>query len=181
MATLTEEVCLRTQRLDIRRFVPSDISETYLGWLNDPQVTRYSNQRFRQHTFESAKGYLESFANSSNLFFVIVNRVSAKPIGTATVYRSTNHGTADIGLMIGDSSNWGRGFGLEAWQGILDWLLASPNIRKVTGGTASVNFGMIKIMERSGMHLEATRQQQEVIDGELVDIVYYARFAVQPE
>ena len=36
---------------------------------------------------------------------------------------------------------------------------------------------MVKIMEQSGMQLEAVRHQQELIDGQPVDLLYYARFA----
>ena len=36
---------------------------------------------------------------------------------------------------------------------------------------------MVKIMEESGMKLEAVRHQQELIENEPVDLLYYARFA----
>jgi RimJ/RimL family protein N-acetyltransferase len=44
---------LITRRLRLRPFQAADINDTYLGWLNDPEVTRFSNQRFHQHTAES--------------------------------------------------------------------------------------------------------------------------------
>ena len=94
-----------------------------------------------------------------------------------TVYQSLEHGTADIGLMIGNRNYWGQGLGQEAWCAVLNTLLQESDIRKVTGGTARPNSGMVKIMERSGMLLEAVRQQQELINGQAVDLLYYARFA----
>lgn len=98
-------------------------------------------------------------------------------VGTLTAYRNLNHGTADIGIMVGDKSCWGNGYGLEAFSAVMDLLLAIPEVRKITAGTVALNVGMVKIMERSGMHLEATRVAQEVVEGEPVDIVYYARFS----
>ena len=100
-----------------------------------------------------------------------------RPVGTATVYRKIFHGTADIGLMIGNKLCWGRGYGCEAWQAILNALLTEPGIRKVTGGTARSNLAMLRIMEKSGMELEAVHSAQELIDGQPVDLLYYARFA----
>ena len=94
-----------------------------------------------------------------------------------TVYRSIHHGTADIGLMLGEKSYWRQGLGLEAWSVVLNDLLQESALRKVTGGTARPNSGMIRIMEQSGMKLEAVRHQQELIEGKPVDLVYYARFA----
>ena len=36
---------------------------------------------------------------------------------------------------------------------------------------------MVKIMEQSGMELEAVRSRQELIEGQPVDLLYFARFA----
>lgn len=168
---------LLTPRLRLRPFQAGDITTTYLGWLNDPAVTRFSNQRFRTHTAESSAAYLVSFAGTRNSFLLIQQRSDGQPIGTATVYRSPQHGTADIGLMVGDRQCWGQGYGREAWQAVLEALLQETGIRKVTGGTARPNQAMVRIMEQSGMELEAVRARQELIEGQPVDLLYYARFA----
>jgi len=168
---------LITPRLRLRPFEAADINATYLGWLNDPEVTSYSNQRFHQHTAESCAAYLESFAGSSNSFLLIEQLEDQRPIGTATVYRTVQHGTADIGLMLGERRCWGQGYGREAWQAVLEALLAEAGIRKVTGGTARPNRAMVRIMEQLGMQLEAVRARQELIDGQPVDLLYYASFA----
>jgi RimJ/RimL family protein N-acetyltransferase len=167
---------LITRRLRLRPFQAADINDTYLGWLNDPEVTRFSNQRFHQHTAESCAAYLESFAGSSNSFHLIEQLEDQRPIGTATVYRNNRHGTADIGLMLGERCCWGQGYGREAWQAVLESLLAEEGMRKVTGGTARPNRAMVRIMEQSGMELEAVSARQELVDGDEVDILHYARF-----
>ena len=93
-----------------------------------------------------------------------------------TIYRAPQHGTADIGLRLGNRDYWRQGLGLEAWNGVLQTLLQEPGLRKVTGGTAKPNAGMVKIMEQSGMKLEAVRHQQELIDSQAVDLLYYSIF-----
>jgi RimJ/RimL family protein N-acetyltransferase len=168
---------LITPRLLLRPFEAADINTTYLSWLNDPQVTRFSNQRFSRHSVEDCEAYLASFAGSSNSFLLIEQLEDQRPIGTATAYRSVQHGTADIGLMVGERHCWGQGYGREAWKAVLEALLAEKGIRKVTGGTARINKAMVQIMEQSGMQLEAVRARHELIEGQPVDILYYARFA----
>ncbi len=168
---------LTTPRLRLRPFQPGDITAAYLNWLNNPTVTRFSNQRFRTHTAESSIAYVASFAGTHNSFLLITQRCDGRPIGTATVYRSPQHGTADIGLMVGDRQCWGQGYGRETWQAVLEALLQEPGIRKVTGGTARPNQAMVRIMKQCGMKLEAVRERQELIEGKPVDILYYARFA----
>lgn len=99
---------LITHRLRLRPFQAADINATYLAWLHDRQVTRFSNQRFREHTVESCTAYLASFKCSSISFLLIEQRHDKQPIGTATVFRNRHHGTYDIGLMVGERSCWGQ-------------------------------------------------------------------------
>lgn len=166
---------LEGARIRLLPFVAKDITPTYLGWLNDARVTRFSNQRFRRHDTDSSAAYLKMFESSDNLFLAILDKESGIVIGTMTAYVFRHHGTVDVGLLVGVES-WGKGFGQDAWDTLLDWLL-QQGARKVTAGAAAGNRGMITIMERSGMQLEATRKAQEIIDGQPQDIVYYARFA----
>ncbi len=163
-------------RVLVRAFVADDIQPAYVGWLNDPEVVRYSNQRFRQHTAETCHQYFASFAGSNNHFLAIVDRGTGQMIGTLTVYRNMQHQTADIGIMVGAPSSWGKGFGLEAFSLVLQWLRTQDGVRKVTAGTLACNVGMVRIMERAGMPWEATRHGQELVDGQAVDVVHHACF-----
>jgi RimJ/RimL family protein N-acetyltransferase len=83
-----------------------------------------------------------------------------------------------MGLLIGDRDCWSKGIGLEAWSTLLDYLLNICGLRKVTGGTLRCNVGMVRIMERSGMQLEAVRAQHELVDQVPQDALYYAKFRV---
>jgi ribosomal-protein-alanine N-acetyltransferase len=160
----------------VRPFTNADISETYMGWLSDPEVVRFSNQRFQNHTLETCQSYLASFKDSANHFLAICDRTSGSMLGTLTVYRNLNHGTADICIMVGERQIWGKGIGAEAFCLVMSALKTSGAIRKVTAGTLAVNFGMVRIMEKAKMRHEATRHAQELINEEPVDMVYYATF-----
>lgn len=164
------------QRLYLSPFTETDISADYVRWLNDPEVVRFSNQRFRRHDEDSCRAYVRSFSGSDNLFFAVRLCADKRLIGTMTAYVSSHHGTADMGLLIGERSLWGQGFGLEAWSLLLNYLLDVLKLRKVTAGTLRCNAGMMKIMERAGMRMEAVRSQQELVDSEPQDILYFAKF-----
>jgi RimJ/RimL family protein N-acetyltransferase len=143
---------------------------------------RYSNQRFIRHTRESCERYLAGFDGSPNLYVSLrwVHGGAERAVGTLTAYRALHHGTADVGILLGERAAWGRGLGLEAWQLFTDWLLATPGMRKLTAGTLECNLAMIAVAERSGMHCEGRRRAQEIVEGEPFDIVHFARFAPQP-
>ena len=163
-------------RVSLRSFAVDDLTPTYVAWLNDTEVVRFSNQRFRHHDMASCSAYLAEFNGSDNLFLAIDGLVESRVIGTMTAYRNRHHSTVDIGIMVGDRGVWGRGYGLEAWVLLSDWLLGIGGMRKLTCGTLACNHAMRSIAERSGMVLEATRYAQEIVAGEPQDILYYARF-----
>lgn len=170
------EFLLEDEKVLLRSFTASDINDTYIGWLNDPDVVRFSNQRFLKHDQGTSSRYLASFEGTDNLFISVRRLPDDNPIGTMTAYFSRHHGTVDVGILIGDKSVWGMGYGQDAWNTLTNWLLARDGIRKLTAGTLACNHGMIKLMERSGMHHEATRKEQEIVEGQAVDILYYAKF-----
>jgi [ribosomal protein S5]-alanine N-acetyltransferase len=167
---------LSGHQVTLRPFRATDITPAYLGWLRDPEVVRFSNQRFRTHTEENCAAYLASFHGTANLFLSVVRHADERPVGTMTAYVSAQHGTADLGILIGDRTCWGRGFGLDAWQTLMDHLFQHAGLRKITAGTLRPNVGMVRIMERAGMHLEGVRERQEIIEGVPVDALLYASF-----
>lgn len=163
---------LRGQTVTLHAFTEADINSDYVGWLNDRELMKYSNQRFRNHSAASCRDYLASFAGTRNLFMAI--RHEGRLVGTMTVYRAPSHGTADIGLLVG-AGGQGRGWGRDAWGTMLDYLLRSGT-RKVTGGTLRCNVAMVRIMQACGMQPDGVRQAQELVDGVPQDILYFARF-----
>lgn len=162
--------------MKLESFTQNDINCEYISWLNDKSVTKFSNQRFLKHTRKSCLEYVRSFEGTTNLFFKVILLSDKKFVGTVTAYISKVHGTADIGIMLGDKSVWGGGIGSDAWCTLSDWMFDVLNIRKITGGTLKRNKAMISIMENSGMHLEAIKKQHEIVEGVAEDLLFYARF-----
>jgi ribosomal-protein-alanine N-acetyltransferase len=164
----------RQVKLDV--FTKENITDAYLDWLNDPIVVRYSGQRFHRHTLETSLSYLRSFDSTANLFLAVSLKGDEKYVGTMSVHISSIHKTADVGIMIGDKTCWGSGVGGDAWSTVLSFLLDRVRTRKVTGGTLACNKGMVKIMLNSGMKPDGVRVAQELVDCQVQDILYFAKF-----
>ena len=167
---------LLSVRLEIVPFTRNDVTQQHVAWLNDPEVVQFSNQRFHRHTITSCEAYVAGFASGSNGYWSVRLR-GGRRIGSLTHYFSSPHNTADMGILIGDKSVWGQGLGLEAWNTLLHWLLDERGVRKVTAGTLDCNLAMRSIALRSGMHHEATRKPQEIVDDTPHDLLYFARFS----
>ena len=168
---------LAGKKVHLRRFGPEDLTAAYIGWLNDPKVTRFSNQRFRAHTVACCEAYRASFDESPHLFLSVRDAATGAAIGTMTAYANPHHETCDVGIIIGARDYWGGGYGQDAWNALIRWLISEGGVRKLTAGCLAANRAMITLMERSGMAREAVRVGQELLDGEPCDIVHYAKFA----
>ncbi|MBI4615899.1 MAG: GNAT family N-acetyltransferase [Planctomycetes bacterium] len=158
-------------------FGDRSITEEYLGWLNDPDLMRYSQQRFRRHTAESCREYLRSFQGSPNFFWSVIRRADSLAVGTMTAYVEPEHGCADIGILIGHPGIRGHGGGREAWGLGMAFLFEHRGMRKVTGGTVAANVPMVRIFLHWGMRLEGIRRDQQLIDGCPTDVLLFGTLA----
>ena len=156
----------------LRAFTEDNLTEDYLGWLLDPQLMKFSNQRFRSHNMNSCRTFFTTFIGSDNMLIAVYS--GGIFVGTMTAYRSVIHGTCDIGLLIGAKAQ-GKGLGKDAWATLMAHLLATGT-RKVTGGTLRCNEAMVRIMKGCGMQSDGERARHELISGIPQDILYFAKF-----
>ncbi|MDC0882805.1 GNAT family protein [Litorivicinus sp.] len=161
------------ESLHIRSFVEEDVTENYVGWLNDKSLMRYSNQRFINHTLSTSRTYLKTFTATDNLFLAICDPQD-QLVGTMTAYRNMNHQTVDLGILIGQQFT-GKGFGKAAWDTMIRHFINDGLTRKITAGCVGPNLPMIKLAEGSGMALEGRRVDQEICENALVDILLFGK------
>jgi ribosomal-protein-alanine N-acetyltransferase len=168
---------IETVRLRIIPFSESFLTLKYVGWLNDPEVIRYSEQRHYAHTLDTCRKYLESYAGTSNFFWAITEKnPDLGHIGNINAYVDTHNRIADVGIMIGEKRAWKRGYGVEAWIAVCSFLFDIERMRKITAGTISANQAMIGLMNSCGMVDDGKRVKHYLFEEEEVDIVHMAFF-----
>jgi RimJ/RimL family protein N-acetyltransferase len=167
---------VETSRLKIIPFEKSFLSRRYVGWLNDPEVVRYSEQRHREHSLESCGQYFQFIQNNPHGFLAIVAKDSGTHIGNSTIVVDPNNQLADISIMIGDRKHWGKGLGSEAFCALVHHLLATGQFHKITAGTMAANTKMLKLFEKAGMTIECRRKRHYLLDGKPVDMIYAAKW-----
>jgi RimJ/RimL family protein N-acetyltransferase len=168
---------LETRQLHLVPFSEKHLVERYVSWLNDPDVVRYSEQRHEQHTLDSCREFWVSFNGTPNLYWAIEEKASGRHIGNIDAHIDQPNRVANVGIVLGEKEIWGKGYGFEAWNGVLDYLLGIGNMRKVTAGTMATNSGMLGIMRKAGMVEEGRLCKNHLQDGNEVDLILVARFA----
>lgn len=159
-------------------FTERHLTTRYIGWLNDHQTMRFSEQRHRTHTLESCRAYFDSFRSSNDSFLAIE---SVDPtlghVGNISIAIDAANAVADVSILVGEPRAAGTGIATNAWVTVLAELLARQGMRKVTAGTMATNERMLRLMQRSGMKVEAVRARQFLCEGREVDLVFAAIFA----
>lgn len=168
---------IEAPRLRLEPFSEAHLTARYLGWLSDPEVVRYSDQRRAAHTRESCDAYRRSFDGTPNYFWAIVARdASLGHFGTMTAYVEPTNGVADMGILIGERAAWGQGLGSETWLAACGFLFLDLGLRKITAGTIEPNQGMLGIMRKTGMKEDGRRVRQHLWEGRPVDVIHAALF-----
>lgn len=170
---------LQTPNLELDAPDISD-ADIFAEWLNDPEVVKYSEQRHQKHTGQSQRDYWRSPATvEPNLVYTIhsVFPNPEAPIGSIAARIDTQNNVANVGIMIGDKSYWGHGYGFEAWECFCNYLFIEKKIRKIEAGCMSLNAPMIRICTKYGMRHEAIVQAHFLLDGKPVSMHLYGKTA----
>ncbi|MAO55604.1 MAG: hypothetical protein CMM61_07895 [Rhodospirillaceae bacterium] len=169
---------LETPRLVLEPFPQDLLTDRYVGWLNDPEVVRFSEQRHMRHTVESCRDFVASFAGTPNGLWAIREKAEeGRHVGNISTEVDPIAATGDIRILIGERAAWGTGIGAEAWMAVMAHLFDDLGLAQVTAGTLEGNTGMLRIMEKSGM----TETRRDVgptpVGGRPMDAVYARRLA----
>ncbi len=171
---------ITTGGLYISSFRSELMTDRYVGWLNDPQVVRFSEQRHRHHSMESCGAYFAQMQYCDGFFLAIeIEGSELGHIGNISVAIDRPNLSADLSIMIGEKRAWGRGYGSQAWTAVMQYLLQDAGMRRVTAGTMEVNHSMIKIFERSEMQIDCVRSRHYLWEGKEIALVMASRSIVE--
>jgi len=83
-------------------------------------------------------------------------------------------GVFEIGVVLFEAKDRGRGYGSEAVDLVTRWLFDAAGAERVQAGTDAKNAAMRAVLERIGFHLEGiARSYQPMSDGTRVDGAMY--------
>ena len=133
---------ISTARLTLRTLLPTDCSERYVSWLNEPEINRYLETCFQPpQTLESVRGYVSIVAerNDEHMFGVFLNG-GARHVGNIKVGPiSSPHRVGDVSLLIGERDCWGQGIATEAIQAVCRYAFAQLGVRKLSASMYAPN------------------------------------------
>lgn len=160
-------------------YYPMDLrfaNEVYLSWLNDPEVNRYLEVP-KENDSESLIAYVKSTMDAKTYFWAIVKKEDNKHIGNIKIDPiNTKHGYGEYGILMGDKSEWGKGYAKEASQTIVDFCFSSLSLRKVNLGVIANNIAALKLYQSMGCVTEGVYKHHVKLGNDYCDVIRMAIF-----
>jgi RimJ/RimL family protein N-acetyltransferase len=152
---------LSGRRVYLRPLGRDDLNDTYLGWLNDPEVTRYMETGTFPTTREELEHYYQSAGGTRDrIMLAIVEAATGLHIGNIKLEPiQWVHRRATLGIMIGDKRFWGRGISTEACRLTVQHAFRSLNLRRIELGVYADHSAAIRVYERLGFRVEGRLRQ----------------------
>lgn len=160
---------LEGRNISLRPFHSSDISPTYLSWLNDSEVNKYSGRRYFPTSESQAKKYLNNL-KENEMILAICKKDDGKHIGNIK-FGPINffHKSAEISILIGDKLEWGKGYASESIYLLVKHLFQKLNLNRIESGSINPAFSKI-VIQKLGWTKEGVLRKAFIFDGKYVDI-----------
>ena len=173
----------------LRALVDNDSEGPYSTWFNDAEVCKGNSHHIYPHSINDVLDYIKSVNRDHfQLILAIVDLKDESHVGNIGLDK-INHinRTADLTIIIGDKSYWGRGYGKEAASLICNHGFFVLNLNRIGCGTFENNARMRKLAKYLGMVEEGRRRQAVYKLGRYVDVIeygvlrseYIARFSLE--
>jgi len=169
---------IETDRLVLSCLRVDQVDETYRGWMSDAETVQYLETRGPHPTLESLRTYVQRMRDSDDsYFFGIFLREGLRHVGNIKLGPiSSKHGSAHIGLVIGDKSVWGTGIAGEAVGSVAKWGFDQLGLEKIIAGSYASNVASVRAFQRQGFSIEGVQRRHVALDsGERDDVILLGR------
>ncbi|MCA9881173.1 MAG: GNAT family N-acetyltransferase [Thermomicrobiales bacterium] len=144
-------------------------------WENDLRTSDLAGDDPRPVTAAAIAGEWEPLLRGERrdwLGFAIYALPELRLVGHANLRDFSNpHGTAELGISLGDAAERGKGYGTEAVQLLLRYAFSHLNVWNIWLDTAAYNHGAIRAYEKAGFREIGRRRGARVIGGSRYDLV----------
>lgn len=135
------------------RLVPLDKErhlENAVRWLNDPEVTQYLLVGDFPMTRLAEEEWFARAPDTGEVRFAI-ETLNGVHIGFSGLHRvDYRHGTAESGTLIGDPSQWGKGYGSDAARVRAKYAFEVVGLRMLTSGCLEGNERSYRMLSSVG-------------------------------
>ncbi len=153
-------------------------------WLNDPVVMR--GWGAPEHTVSAAEvqrrleGYLQDETERGRPVCLVIETLEGEAIGQIVLSQEQPEArSAELSLMIGEPSLWGRGYGGDALQTAVAACFDAWNLHRVWLRSEAANTRAHRLYARCGFAHEGTLREAAFLDGRYQDVLVFGLLSHQ--
>jgi [ribosomal protein S5]-alanine N-acetyltransferase len=167
---------LESERLILKPLGLSFLSQEYVNWMNDSDVNEFLSSG-GDYSLDKLKVFLTEVEKKDILFWAITTKNESRHIGNIKIDPvEIKHGICEYGIMMGDKTQWGKGFAKEASKLVIDFCFKNLNLRKMNLGVVESNTKAVRLYEKLNFVIEGQLINHISLNGGFVNVLRMALF-----
>ena len=160
---------LRGARVTLRPLASGDLRRC-VKWFSDPQVTQFLGRSGPVTLAEEERWYRDYSRRADEQIFAI--EVEGRHVGNLGLHKVDRvHRKADLGIVIGETAYWSRGYGTDALRTVLDYGFGLLGLNKVSLEVLEDNGRAIRSYAKCGFVREGVHREDVFKDGRFLNVV----------
>jgi len=163
---------IRGERVYLRPAERDDIP-LFVHWLNDAETASYLSMRAPMSIAAEQEWYDKLLVDQgkSRWHFVMCRLDSGQAIGTIGLFELDQvNGSAGMGIVVGEKTLWGKGYGTDSLNALLDFAFGELRLERVWLEVNDDNLRGKRSYEKCGFKFEGTQRHAMYRDGRYRDI-----------
>ena len=171
---------IESDRLFFKGVEVTDVTQKYVDWMNDPEVSQYMETWQFLHTRANIEEYVRKHTDNRNepFFAIMLPNQKIDTTGNLVWDNPTHigniklgpinwiHRYADVSLFIGEKKLRGNGFGTEAIKMLTEYAFKRLNLHKLRAGIYAMNQPSVHAFKKAGFQLEGELRDHVWFNGE---------------
>lgn len=142
--------------LELKVFRKALLQPEFVERMHTEEVNQYLELRHNPPSFEDQRAFIDgNLSDGSSLYLAMINRERNVVIGSIRLSEVSDFNRrCDIGIMIVDKLDWGKGYATQAISLITAYAHRELGIRRITAGCYAANGGSKAAFMKAGYTLE---------------------------
>jgi len=154
------------------RPIKLDDAPRFVKWLKDEEVRKFLSANPKGVSLKEEKEWIKSLAKKkkSEKHFAIDTKENIH-IGSLALHLNLKNKSAKLGISIGDKNYWGKGYGIEATQLLLNHGFTKLKLHRIELGVYNYNKRAINLYKKFGFKKEGVKREAVFWKGKFYDLI----------
>jgi RimJ/RimL family protein N-acetyltransferase len=161
---------IQGKRICLRAIEPGDLAD-YHRWLNDPEVICYL-KLYLPLSMPDEEAWYEAMRSDPDQMAFAIETEAGQHIGNVgLMHLNWKDRSVELGIVIGDKSQWGKGYAQDAIRTMLAFVFSEMNLNRVYLRVYADHASAINTYRKCGFVEEGRLREEIYADGRYHDML----------